>query len=104
MTPPRHTEIMTCPECQGAGRYTVLTRNGRASMACSLCIMTGRLVGQQIAWRKVGQQFRERRVELGVTLRDWARCKGLDVETVSNAERGVIDPEVLRKASEKGKP
>ena len=103
MTPPRHTEVMTCPECGGSGRYSMLLRQGVGTMACELCHTLGHIAGEGIEWRLKGQEFREKRVARGITIRDWARWNQLDVLTVSNAERGIIDPEVLRLSHEKRK-
>lgn len=101
--PPRHTVLITCPECDGKGRFELRTfaKGHVGAISCELCHTTGTVGPADIERRRIGQEFHERRVTRGLTILQWARRTGLDVLTVSHAERGIIDPEILRAGHER---
>lgn len=102
--PPRHTVLFTCPECDGKGRHELFSfeTGQRKAIPCELCHTTGTVGTSDMERRRIGNEFRERRVNRGLTTMQWARRTGLDLLTVSHAERGIIDPEILRAGHEKG--
>ena len=90
--------MTTCPQCIGVGRFTSMfpLKNPHLSIDCDLCSATGKVSDEQIQWREKGLKLRDARIERGETLRDFARRHNIDVSDVSKAERGVIDPKILK--------
>lgn len=68
---------------------------GTIIIDCDVCGTTGIVSDEQLAWIKRGKEFRDARVESGLTMRDFARNKGIDVYVLSQAERGAIEPSIL---------
>lgn len=87
--------MITCPTCKG--EKVVRLAFHPHTPKCFMCDGLGRVPPETPAWMERGAVLRERRVRGGETMRDFARRVGVDVQIVSDAELGVIDPEVIKK-------
>jgi hypothetical protein len=81
---------MKCPSCHGAKQFLVIC-NG-SFIPCFRCKASGRVPDIQKKWIVRGRKIRNDRVKRGVTLREEAKRRKLDVLALSEMERGVIDP------------
>lgn len=88
---------MICPECKGAKEIAVIPKyntSGQliASIPCYRCEESGEVPDIQETWIHLGLSMRKDRIHRGKTLRAEAEILGIDAITLSNAERGMIDP------------
>lgn len=82
-----------CPQCKGNGWIGF----SDLRFDCDLCNKTGSIDAQTTLNRAVGQAFKAARIARRETLIGYSNRLRLDPETVSKAERGVIDPTTILK-------
>lgn len=92
---------MTCPQCNGAKHLTAFARrvSGTAyyiELDCDLCQSTGAISDEQLNWVLEGEKLRQARINREETLREFAKRTGIDVGAVSKAERGCINPDIIK--------
>lgn len=89
--------VSQCPECGGSGFIRVLLRTTRSvgGIKCHDCGGTGTRVRCK-QWEEDGQKFKEARILREETLRDFSRRTGVSVLDASKAERGIINPSILK--------
>jgi hypothetical protein len=85
--------MITCPTCKGEKVLRLAFHPHTPK--CFMCDGRGKVPPETTAWMERGAVLRERRVRNRETLRDFARRVGVDVQIVSDAELGVIDPVVI---------
>jgi hypothetical protein len=85
--------MITCPHCKGCG--ILYAAFHPIALPCTLCKTTGKIGAAEMDWVERGRQRRSERLERRETTPDYARRVGLDCVTVSDAERGIIDPSIL---------
>lgn len=79
-------DIRKCPNCVG-GHLFVLNRNSPL-LPCGICNGTGILPDDITFNPERGQDLKERRRALQLTLRQFCRPRGVDVVVRSEQERG----------------
>jgi hypothetical protein len=82
-----------CPQCEGHGWIGF----SDLRFDCDLCKGTGSIDAQTTLNRAAGQAFKAARISRRETLIGYSNRMRLDPETVSKAERGVIDPTKILK-------
>lgn len=88
---------MICPECNGKKAIDILPKYGGdgkiiTSIPCNRCEESGEVPDIQEIWIHLGKSLREERRSRGKTLREEAKMLGIDIVTLSKAERGMINP------------
>jgi hypothetical protein len=84
-----------CPQCEGHG-WIGFSVNP-IHLECDLCKSTGSTDAQTTLNLAAGQAFKAARIARRETLIGYSNRMHLDPETVSKAERGVIDPTAILK-------
>jgi RecJ-like exonuclease len=84
-----------CPQCEGHG-WIGFSVNP-IHLECDLCKGTGSIDAQTTLNRATGQAYKAARIARRETLIGYSNRMHLDPETVSKAERGVIDPTTILK-------
>lgn len=93
---------MTCPQCNGVKHIVAFARKISRSQpyikfGCDLCQSTGSISDEKVEWVQAGEKLRQARIEREETLREFAKRTGIDVGAVSKAERGCINPDIIKK-------
>ena len=90
---------MICPDCNGEKEVKIFPKlvNGKVicSLPCSRCNQTGIVPDIQAEWILRGKGRREERRSRKVTLRDEALRLNVSALDLSNAERGMVDPDAV---------
>lgn len=96
---------MVCPKCQGAGLAfgwgfkfvdDAHMQDRPAVIPCQQCQGAKVVPVEMLGWIVKGEQLRETRIARRETLRDAALRLGIPATTLSQAERGVIDPDTVK--------
>jgi hypothetical protein len=90
--------VVTCPRCKGSKGGNGFVNRGPSGCAvefipCGVCRGQGMVEPHALGWYDAGDKFRALRQRLGLSLRDSAARLGVSVVDVSEAERGIRDPE-----------
>lgn len=97
--------MTTCPYCNGVGSFRPLLTPRPpvkiSTLLCETCQGKGKVDDIRMDWIQRGRVMREKRVNSGETIRDFARRYKLKAITVSRAEIGAINPCVLEIFTEK---
>ena len=93
---------MICPACKGKKELAVFpipSSDGQVitSISCYRCEESGEVPDIQAEWIILGEKLREERLSRKVILRDEANRLGISALTLSEAERGMIDPRTIKK-------
>jgi hypothetical protein len=91
----KSSKKITCWTCCGSGLGAV-TASG-SGIFCDRCDGTGECPAEMRQWQDAGRKLKQARLDKGLTLPDWAKVNGFDPDMASKAERGIIDPQTLRK-------
>jgi hypothetical protein len=87
---------MKCPECKGNGTIYAIGCGKKGmvgvSFDCELCKKTGKIDKKTAGWVKAGEQMREDRIARGLVLRLEAKRRKMDPLTLSQMERGILEP------------
>lgn len=84
-----------CYDCSGTGEqhgFACGPGVSQTSWPCGTCKGSKVCPERDPAWRALGDELRELRVDLGFSMGDIARRFDLTVSQVSDAERGKTDP------------
>jgi DNA-binding XRE family transcriptional regulator len=89
---------MKCPDCEGKKEvFAHLNygpeRTGEWKMIqCFRCNGSGVVPDEMAEWINNGQVLRQMRIDAELSLRDMAKQTGIDIVTLSQSERGYINP------------
>lgn len=97
--------VVTCPRCDGRkgsnGFVTRATGCNVEFIPCGVCRGQGMVEPHVLDWYAAGDRFRAARNRLGLSLREAANHIGVSVVDVSEAERGIRDPEPFIRSLER---
>lgn len=93
---------MICPACKGEKELAVFPTRASdgqiiTSISCYRCEESGEVPDIQAEWIPLGKKLREDRISRKVILRQEAINLGISALTLSEAERGMIDPRTIKK-------
>ncbi len=83
---------MKCPNCTNGKLLPFLPGNkDPKGTICDICDGTGDKPNNLLYNPKLGEKFRNERLDKGKSLREWAKEKGISVIKLSRAERGYFE-------------
>jgi DNA-binding XRE family transcriptional regulator len=90
--------VVACPRCKGNKGGNGFVNRGAAGCAvefipCGVCRGQGMVEPHVRGWYDAGDKFRALRRQRDLSLREAAKVIGVSVVDVSEAERGIRDPE-----------
>ena len=83
--------LVSCWSCNGTGVGAFFKRE----IPCQRCDGTGECPEIMKEWQSLGDLYKAERIQNRFPLRLWAEKIGCDVNDLSRAERGLIDPRTL---------
>ena len=85
---------MICPECKGKKEKAAFVMGkfgcGLQIVACFTCDGLGVVPDEYPEWKRLGTEFRNKRIHRDESLGDCARRLGVSIITLSNMERGKL--------------
>ena len=90
------SDTVCCWSCNGTGIELLAPFNtARIDIACSRCKGDGVCPAIMKEWEVEGLKIRKVRQNESKSLREWASLLGVSVAILSQAERGIINPELI---------
>jgi len=77
--------LVPCWDCQGTGKAYI-------GGECMRCKGTGEVKAIMLFWMKEGHRMARERTNYCLTLKDEADRRGINVQELSDMERGIIEP------------
>lgn len=92
----RPSNLVTCPECSGAGIVNVVWQGLPESVAdaaeCSACRGIGEISPRHAMRLEVGRAMRNDRVARGLSLQQEAKRLGIETRKLADLEWGRVSP------------
>ena len=86
--------LVRCWDCNGAGKVHAAFMP--ISLTCGRCGGRGECPEIMKEWQETGRQIKAARLERRVMLRDEAHARGVPLAMMSDAERGISNPAMLK--------
>jgi len=84
-----------CQDCDGTGKIRPAFH--MKSIECERCLGFGRVPNASDEWIEKGKLLKEQRLSDRIPLREKANQLRISVKDLSNAERGIMDPDTIIK-------